>query len=115
MPSRKKAQGKARKAKQTAEASNNINANNSACNHIGEWNWSDDDYDAVNSLLGEYSCKYYELARGGDKDVGEICSWAYNTYDKYHQLGDAIGRSCSENYYWQRGQQAVLMQPKRKI
>ena len=49
MPSRKKAQGKARKAKQAAEAKVNpsLGFSNGCNNHMGEWNWSDEDYYAV--------------------------------------------------------------------
>eukprot|EP00956_Cyclotella_meneghiniana_P029520 scaffold71702_cov25-Cyclotella_meneghiniana.AAC.1 len=112
MPSRKKAQGKARKAKQAAKARNNPTQDNGACNHIGERNWSDDDYDAAFSLLSEYNDKYNklvreyndkynelvreyndkynELVRGNDEILtNEFYNLAYDTYDKYYQLNDA--------------------------
>eukprot|EP00956_Cyclotella_meneghiniana_P034157 scaffold101981_cov24-Cyclotella_meneghiniana.AAC.2 len=92
MPSRKKAQGKARKAKQTqaAEAQSNIcNDFSKRCNHLGERNWRGDDYDAAYSLSKEYIDKYNELMRVDDENLYEILRLAGDTYDKYHQLSDA--------------------------
>eukprot|EP00956_Cyclotella_meneghiniana_P009255 scaffold12701_cov40-Cyclotella_meneghiniana.AAC.4 len=86
MPSRKKAQGKARKAKQAAEAESNPS---NGCDHIGEPNWSCDDYDAA-SLLNGYRCQCDELARGDDENfiTEGIYNVAHFTYDKYQQLSD---------------------------
>eukprot|EP00956_Cyclotella_meneghiniana_P032376 scaffold88721_cov23-Cyclotella_meneghiniana.AAC.2 len=94
MPSRKKAQGKARKAKQAAEAKKNNLVSNGfsyGCDHVGERNWSRDDYDAAYGLLSEYRSKYDELARVSDKNriaKYETSGWANATYDKYQQLSD---------------------------
>eukprot|EP00956_Cyclotella_meneghiniana_P036356 scaffold124540_cov23-Cyclotella_meneghiniana.AAC.2 len=91
MPSRKKAQGKARKAEQAAKARNNLNPNSGfGCHHIGERNWSQDDYDAAYSLWKEYTDKCNEIGRvGGENLSNDIYRLAYNTYDEYHQLSDA--------------------------
>eukprot|EP00956_Cyclotella_meneghiniana_P012458 scaffold17713_cov25-Cyclotella_meneghiniana.AAC.1 len=139
MPSRKKAQGKARKAKQAAEAQkcnqsngfsnacyhigerneprNNFNPNNlsNGCFHISKGNLSQDDYDAATSLLFEYRDKYYELAK-----ILVSSSDPFNFGDLYY-LADVLSainiinsvmleRICFEKYYWLREQEFVLTQ-----
>eukprot|EP00956_Cyclotella_meneghiniana_P005574 scaffold7169_cov76-Cyclotella_meneghiniana.AAC.6 len=91
MPSRKKAQGKARKAKQAAKAQSNQNSGfSNGCNHLGERNWRDDDYDAAYSLWKEYRDKYFELARVSDDNLMMAYRLANDViYDKYHQLSDS--------------------------
>eukprot|EP00956_Cyclotella_meneghiniana_P004473 scaffold5523_cov24-Cyclotella_meneghiniana.AAC.1 len=94
MPSRKKAQGKARKAKQgAAEAQSNPSSNgfSKRCDHLGERNWRDDDFDAAYSLYEEYIHKYNEIVRvGGEKLKYEVYRLANDViYDKYYQLNDA--------------------------
>ena len=69
MPSRKKAQGRARKAKQAAKA----------CRHFGEENCSSEDFRAAFDLAMKFA------------DPGEECSvfdLARRTSDKYYQLND---------------------------
>eukprot|EP00956_Cyclotella_meneghiniana_P014021 scaffold20758_cov74-Cyclotella_meneghiniana.AAC.4 len=87
MPSRKKAQGKARKAKQAAESRGNPSQDNDvsgSCNHIGERNWSESDYDAALDLYDDYIEKYKDLHFGY-----EIYILANEIYDKYFHLSDA--------------------------
>eukprot|EP00956_Cyclotella_meneghiniana_P009363 scaffold12956_cov71-Cyclotella_meneghiniana.AAC.11 len=93
MPSRKKAQGKARKAKQAAEAEVNPSLDfSNGCHHHGEKNWSREDYDAATSLLDEYVDKCNEIgrvlfARSSDQHpFVEIYRTANVTYNKYHQF-----------------------------
>lgn len=69
MPSRKKAQGRARKAKQAAKV----------CRHFGEENCSSEDFRAAFDLAMKFA------------DPGEECSvfdLARRTSDKYYQLND---------------------------
>jgi len=91
MPSRKKAQGRARK--QAAEAQkNNLSSNgfSKRCNHFGERKWSRDDYAAASDLYSEYVDKYNERVRvGGENLIIDLHLLAYNTYDEYYQLSDA--------------------------
>eukprot|EP00956_Cyclotella_meneghiniana_P005876 scaffold7705_cov28-Cyclotella_meneghiniana.AAC.2 len=61
MPSRKKKQGRARKAKQAEIRSSNPNNAASHCNHFDcsrNSNWSQDDYAAANELSIEFSSKF---------------------------------------------------------
>ena len=61
MPSRKKAQGKARKAKQAAKAE--VNPSLGFSNGEKNWSWSREDYDAATSLWHEYIDKCNEIGR----------------------------------------------------
>eukprot|EP00956_Cyclotella_meneghiniana_P001480 scaffold1647_cov23-Cyclotella_meneghiniana.AAC.1 len=95
MPSRKKAQGKARKAKQAVEArkipSQDIDNDASApCLHISKRIGSDDDYDAAMNLFREHMNRYKELTEIGEENLTiETRSMCNAIYDKYYQLSRA--------------------------
>ena len=66
MPSRKKAQGKARKAKQAAKAKaqNQDDVAASSCDHLGERaSWSQTDFNAAKNLCDKFVLQY--CAHGG--------------------------------------------------
>eukprot|EP00956_Cyclotella_meneghiniana_P042118 scaffold248363_cov77-Cyclotella_meneghiniana.AAC.1 len=88
MPSRKKAQGRARKAKQAAAARSNPFYQ---CHHFGQlMDWSQDDHDAVDNLWDEYEAKYFDALKEDDNNIIALRQEnATNvTYDKYNQLSD---------------------------
>ena len=96
MPSRRKAQGKARKAKQAAEVSNS-NIQNSVrafCNHLGKMNWSrSNDWDKANNLYGEFLFQRRLLLATVDRDRAEgyatkLFKLVHQIYDEYRQLDD---------------------------
>lgn len=98
MPSRKKAQGKARRAKQVNKASGSFRECalkfSGGCRHLGEENnWSQNDWDATNSLLDKYIKQYnvqaIENVPPGDK-IRNIVEMANNIYHKYRQLDDKV-------------------------
>ena len=98
MPSRKKAQGKARKAKQAAEVSNS-NIQNSVrafCNHLGKMNWSrSNDWDKANNLYGEFLFQRRLLLATVDRDRAEgyatkLFKLVHQIYDKYRQFDDKL-------------------------
>eukprot|EP00956_Cyclotella_meneghiniana_P017629 scaffold28929_cov71-Cyclotella_meneghiniana.AAC.7 len=103
MPSRKKAQGQARKARKCgasrayiyngAEARNNLNPNNGVsggCIHISERHWSRDDWSAVHDLYFKYRGKCAELSKvfRNESYIQIVSYWAHLTYDKYRQFSD---------------------------
>eukprot|EP00956_Cyclotella_meneghiniana_P014923 scaffold22596_cov65-Cyclotella_meneghiniana.AAC.8 len=89
MPSRKKAQGKARKEKRAAAAhsSGNQNIVPIACNHLGERNWLRDDLIAARQLFIEFVRHTFneEMLHRAD----ELIPLTIRTYDKYYQLNNA--------------------------
>lgn len=99
MPSRKKAQGQARKAKRAAETQSNPTSAAAACYHLGLpiTNWSQDDRDVVLNLVGEYEAKIknaFSLFKCTNILQNAPCTpgifeMANVTYDKYHQFNDA--------------------------
>ena len=91
MPSKKKAKGKARRAKQAAEAQ--------VCRHFGptDNNWSLDDKNAACYLYEEYISDPYNIAN-------EI-------YDKYHHLNDAA-KDLFRRIVFDSGTEACVMADK---
>eukprot|EP00956_Cyclotella_meneghiniana_P045202 scaffold358340_cov126-Cyclotella_meneghiniana.AAC.1 len=98
MPSRKKAQGKARKAKQAAEVSNGYvqNSVRAFCNHLGELNWSrSNDWDKANNLYGEFLFQRRLLLATVDRERAEgyatkLFKLVNQIYDKYRQFDDKL-------------------------
>lgn len=80
MPSRKKAQGKARKAKREAAASR--------CFHLGERNWMPDDAIAVNELYIELAFQNQSAVPGPEDYARDLILLTNCIYDKYYQLSD---------------------------
>eukprot|EP00956_Cyclotella_meneghiniana_P028285 scaffold65279_cov48-Cyclotella_meneghiniana.AAC.1 len=94
MPSRKKKQGRARKAKQAEINSSNPNKSSDDCTHFDcsrNSNWSRDDYDAANILLAEFELKYNALF-ADDRSRSEgafgqsILALIEFVYDEYFQF-----------------------------
>ena len=84
MPSRKKLQGKLRKAKQATTKN--------ACDHFGnDRSYSKTDVNAANELATEfvtnYMSKYNALGRG--ESDGRDVEMVYNVYDRYRQFSDS--------------------------
>ena len=94
MPSRKKAQGQARKAKRAAETQstrgNLTDAAAACCKHLGQptTNWSQDDWDAAVNFYDEYIDKYNYALETTGSSFGSVMV-AQHTYSKYRQLNDA--------------------------
>lgn len=85
MPSRKKAQGKARKEKRSAAAHSSDNQNKFSCDHLGEQNWLRDDFIAARQLFSDFvRHTFYE-----DDHAEELHKLTIHTYEKYYQLNDA--------------------------
>eukprot|EP00956_Cyclotella_meneghiniana_P009141 scaffold12533_cov65-Cyclotella_meneghiniana.AAC.8 len=88
MPSRKKAQGKARKEKKQAAKQSNtlhIDSGSQACRHYSltrkDWSW--DDIDAAKKLTEEYLSTY---GKGGSKEDFDRVHNEF--YEEYRQLSD---------------------------
>eukprot|EP00956_Cyclotella_meneghiniana_P031146 scaffold80797_cov43-Cyclotella_meneghiniana.AAC.2 len=85
MPSRKKKQGQARKAKQAATRSSNANNAASHCDHFDcsrNSNWSQDDYDAADKLSVEFNLN------DADALGGRFLALIDSVYDEYFQFSD---------------------------
>ena len=88
MPSRKKAQGKARKAKTTTVATN-VNTS-SPCDHYGnERHWSKSDERVAKELPTEYLSQYSALDYNSLVCHKDVSLLVYHTYNKYHQCNDS--------------------------
>lgn len=90
MPSRKKAQGQARKAKRASEARSSSTKSTARCTHVGEANcWSRDDRDAVVNLYCKYECKYNSVSVDSDNIGLEFRVFMNDIYDEYHQFSNS--------------------------
>eukprot|EP00956_Cyclotella_meneghiniana_P023145 scaffold44604_cov46-Cyclotella_meneghiniana.AAC.1 len=101
MPSRKKAQGKARRAKQANE--NEVNGKfrkctvkfSGGCRHLGEEDhWSQNDWDAANRLLNElvslYDTQTLHDFYTDDHYMKNVTIVTRNIYHKYRQFDDKV-------------------------
>ena len=90
MPSRKKAQGQARKAKRAAEAHGD---GMKKCDHLSHTgNWSQDSWDVAKNLVEEFESMYYDIMSVDEEDCDNytcgIVNLADHTCDKYSQFND---------------------------
>ena len=110
MPSRKKAQGKARKEKKQA-AKQSIappaNSKSQVCLHhsLQRRDWSQDNLDAAKKLAFEYVSKY----GFGSQDIDRMFN---GFYDEYHQLNDD-GKELFKEMMVMSGTEAVVATAKQ--
>eukprot|EP00956_Cyclotella_meneghiniana_P028286 scaffold65279_cov48-Cyclotella_meneghiniana.AAC.2 len=118
MPSRKKKQGRARKAKQAETRSSNPNNAASHCDHFEcsrNSNWSQDDYAAAIKLSIEFSSKFNALVVGSSssdlvrmaKDHARMVYLVDEVYQKYFQLSDG-GKEIFRNYILAYGTEVLV-------
>ena len=94
MPSRKKAQGKARKEKQRSNPLNN-DADSQACVHYDRQHtkdWSRDEVDAALKLANEYLYKCNRISLSANNDIkqalGDLKQLQHEAYNEYCQFND---------------------------
>ena len=97
MPSRKKAQGKARKEKQRS------NSDSQACTHydrqhMKDWSW--DDVDAAGNLANKYLSKCDGISLSAVKDskqaLKNLDRFNYEVYNEYCQFNDSLKKLFKE-------------------
>ena len=115
--SRKKKQGRARKAKQANETRGNSNNTSSSCVHYHldrHRNWSRDDIDAANKLAGEYEFKTNLLAtKQMDQYEVHHATLVIAVYDKYFQLSDG-GKEIFRKIILATGTKHCIIESKQK-